>query len=301
MPYSSMTYRLLISSPGDVPLTDVAIIRDCINRWNGVYGQQFASVIIPISWGSHAAAAFGDHPQAIINDQLVDNSDMCIAIFANRIGTQTEVAESGTAEEIERLNNAGRYVAVLRCRRSVNMAHVNLSQAKRLEDYMGKLRTSALVLAYQDDAELQRHIDNILSNAITQARTRGEVQLETSPSGEQAKAAEVWPRVESEDRAKTDSKGRVKTSRNWYLVLANTGDAPASNVQFTTETDSSESGDAWFVHRDEDESSVEVLAPHGEVRFSIFASFGSAQQVRCTVTWTDERGERMNSATLRLV
>lgn len=301
MPFSSMVYRLLVSSPGDVSLADLAIIRDCINRWNGVYGHQFASVILPISWGSHAAAAFGDYPQAIINEQLVDSSDMCIALFANRIGTQTQIAESGTAEEIERLHNAGRYVAVLRCRRAVNMAGVDLDQAKRLDDYMAKVKESALVLSYEDDAELQRHVDNILSNAITQARTRAEVQLETTPAGDATKTAEIWPRVESEERLKTDSKGRVKTSRYWYLVLANTGNAPAENVEFTTETEGDTAGEAWFVHRDEEDSSIEVLAPHGEARFSIFASFGSAQQVRCTVTWTDDRGEQTNSATLRLV
>jgi hypothetical protein len=301
MPYSAMTYRLLISSPGDVPVEDLAIIRDAINRWNGVYGHQVGSVILPISWGTHAAAAFGGHPQEIINDQLVDDCDMCIALFANRMGTETHVAESGTAEEIERIHKAGNYVAVLRCRRPVSMASVDLEQAGRLEDYMKSLQGAALVLSYENEAELQRHVDNVLSNAITQARTRAEVQLETTPDSEPVRVAEVWPRVESEPRVKTDSKGRVKTSRNWYLVLANTGDAPARDVRFRTEAEGSESGDAWFVHGNKDGETIESVAPQGEIRFAIFATFGSAQQVRCTVTWTDDRGERSNSTTLRLV
>ncbi len=301
MPYSAMTYRLLISSPGDVPLAALTIVRDCINRWNGVYGHQLSSVILPILWGTHAAAAFGSHPQTVLNEQLVDNSDMCIAIFANRLGTQTQVAESGTAEEIDRLHGAGHYIAVLRCRRPVSMSSVDLDQAKSLEDYMGNLEGSALVLSYENDAELQRHVDNILSNAITQARTRTEEQLAATPASDIATVAEVWPRVESEPRMKTDSKGRVKTSRIWYLVLANTGDAPASSVHFKTETEDSEVGDAWFVHGNTDGETIETIAPHGETRFAIFPSFGSAQQVRCTVTWTDERGERSNTTTLRLV
>lgn len=301
MPYSSTVHRLLVSSPGDVPLADLAIVKDCINRWNGVYGHQFAITIVPISWGSHAAAEFGNHPQSIINEQLVDSCDICIAIFANRLGTPTEVAESGTVEEIERLHEAGRYVAVLRCRRDVNMKNVDLTQAAKLEDHVRSLQKSALVLAYEDDAGLQRHVDNILSMAVTRGQTRAQVQLEETTRDEGSKVAEIWPRVESEERVKTDSKGRIKTTRNWYLVLANTGEAPARDVSFETTTNESESGEAWFVHREENEQSIEVLAPHGEARFTIFASFGSAQQVQCTVQWMDDRGVQTNSATLRLV
>ncbi len=55
--------------------------------------------MLPISWGQHAAAVFGRPPQEIINEQLVDECDGCIAIFHMRLGTATESAESGTAEE----------------------------------------------------------------------------------------------------------------------------------------------------------------------------------------------------------
>jgi hypothetical protein len=67
----------------------------------------------------------------VINDQLVDACDMGIALFATRLGTPTRDSVSGTANEIERLS-AGRPVEVLRSRRPVDLARVDLEQAQKL-------------------------------------------------------------------------------------------------------------------------------------------------------------------------
>ena len=45
--------------------------------------------------------AFGQDPQAVINDQIHQDYDIFIGILWNRIGSQTERAESGTVEEFE--------------------------------------------------------------------------------------------------------------------------------------------------------------------------------------------------------
>jgi hypothetical protein len=50
------------------------MLHQAINRWNGIYGRSFKTVVVPISWGSHAAAEFGQPPQEILNGQIVDNS-----------------------------------------------------------------------------------------------------------------------------------------------------------------------------------------------------------------------------------
>lgn len=297
MTYSANVHRLLVSSPGDVPLSDLAIVRNSINRWNGVYGHQFGSVVVPISWGTHAAAEFGRPPQAVLNDQLVDNCDICIALFANRLGTKTSEAESGTDEEIRRLRDAGRYVAILKSRRQVEMETVDLEQATRLQSYLDQATREGLILSYADDAELHNHVDAILNTAVARDRAKAEAQL-TMVGHPAARTAEVWPRVESTEQTESDSRGRIKTRRRWYLVLTNTGDAPAYNVSFTTE--SPDDGESWFINGDQDEV-VETLAPHGDMRFSILATLGSPQQVRCTVRWRDDRGNQENAATLRLV
>lgn len=43
----------------------------------------------------------GDRPQAIINKQLLEQSDLLVAVFWTRLGSPTGATNSGTVEEIE--------------------------------------------------------------------------------------------------------------------------------------------------------------------------------------------------------
>ena len=291
MAYSGLIRRFLISCPSDVLIEDLGIIRHEIDHWNGVYGEGFGTAVLPISWSQHAAAEFGDHPQNLINKQLVDSCDGCIAIFANRIGTPTEEAESGTAEEIQRLAESGKQVSVLRCCRPVDASRLDREQSSRLDDYLTKIRSKALVLPYSTEAELQRHVNTILAHAVSRETAQAEQQLAATP------IAEVWPRVDSSEDVRSDAKGRIHTSRDWHLVLHNAGNAAARDVRFELDDDS------WAIIRDAegDEPDVAILAPNGEARFFIAASMGTSSQTLCTVTWVDDRGPQKNSATLRLM
>ncbi len=295
MAYSVLARRLLISCPGDVPPGDLHLVQRAINRWNGIYGEKFGTVIIPISWGIHAAAEFGDAPQELLNKQLVDRCDICLALFANRLGTPTASAESGTAEEIQRISESGRYVGVLRSRRAVDNSKIDPDQLKKLNEYLATINTKALVLDYANDADLFQSVDNILVAAVARDQGRTELQLQLAS----ARGAEVWPRVESREDVIRFGSDRIIPTRNWYLVLTNTGDAPARDVR----VDLSGSDSSWELlgTRSAQESDIEVLAPHSETRFQLLIVAESPLQMNCTVSWSDERGRQENMATLRLV
>jgi hypothetical protein len=165
--------------------TDMAIVHKTINHWSGIYGERYESVMVPISWGSHAAAEFGRGPQAILNEQLVDSCDMCIAIFWDRLGTPTALNESGSAEEIQRRSERGKYVAILRCTRDIR-PDIDIGQLDRLKKYLEKIEKNALISNYGDHAELATQVDNII--------VRG-VNLDLAgPTG--ARYANVWPRID---------------------------------------------------------------------------------------------------------
>ena len=300
MPFSANVFRLLISCPGDIPPDDMKIVHQAINRWNGVYGHRFGASVLPISWGTHAAAEFGRAPQDAINDQLVDSCDICLALFANRLGTETANAESGTAEEIKRLHESGGYVGILRSRRLIDMSRIDYTQAQRLDEYLGGMRDKALILEYASDETLSQQVDLLLTTAVSRDQAKAEVRL-TQEAGHSALVAEVWPRVESSERVDQDSKGRIRTRRNWYLVLSNTGNAPARDVQVSLTP--SGGGQAWTVMADNSRGptvEVQILAPQGDVRFAILSHMGIATDAMCTVSWTDDRGRQENSASLRL-
>ncbi len=75
MAYPTLALHLLISAPEDVPVQDMATIRKTISQWNLNLGRVVGLTVLPVSWTEHAVAEFGDRPQAILNDQIVEESE----------------------------------------------------------------------------------------------------------------------------------------------------------------------------------------------------------------------------------
>ena len=141
---------MLISAPGDVPAEDLRVIHATLNGWNVRYGEQMGLSVIPVSWTEHAVAEFGDRPQGLLNKQLVERADLALALFADRLGTPTGTDESGTAEEIREMAEAGKPVSVLRSirTRAPLKGETAVEEKGRLETYLASLEKQALVLSY---------------------------------------------------------------------------------------------------------------------------------------------------------
>jgi hypothetical protein len=92
----------------------------------------------------------------------------------------------------------------------------------------------------------------------------------------------------------------MSISRDWYLVLHNTGALSAHDVRF--EFDHWGKDGTWDVlgRSTDGGPDVGILAPGSEARFVIAVSLGSAPQALCKVTWTDESGPGERVAMLRL-
>lgn len=281
-------------------MADLSTIRKSINRWNIVYGRTHGTVVLPVFWAEHAAPEFGRQPQAILNDQIVDDCDIALAIFANRLGTADEFAESGTVDEIERFNQRGKYVGILRSRRPVAIADIDLDQAARLEKYLDKIKNRALVMEYESDAQLQEYVEAAIMYSVGRGRARAQTQLEQAPPSDPA-AAEVWARIDSQERLRTYVQDNPVVSLDWFLVLHNTGKGTATNVQYALDPVSPEQG-TWHVSGEYngDGRGPTELVPGKEARFHVLADASSVDQMRCTVSWTDHRGRQESSTLLRL-
>jgi hypothetical protein len=274
----------------------MAIIRKTISQWNLNLGRHVGLTVLPVSWTEHAVAEFGERPQAILNHQIVEEADLAVALFHDRLGTPTGEAESGTAEEIKVLVDAGKSVAVL-----VNstprppLNGVALDERQRLNSYLDELRKSALVFEYANEGVLIGHLNNFLSRATAQFQQSVEASKDEMPEGLDTSEG-VWPRAEVRESVKTDSKGRVKTQRHWSLVLHNTSRGPASNVDFAFEN---LPDDALFRVQRED-GPLGTIPPGQEARFPLLLASGSPGAVDCVVTWTDAAGNaRQTRATVR--
>lgn len=296
MAYPTLALHLLISAPGDVPVQDMATIRKTISQWNLNLGRVVGLTVLPVSWTEHAVAEFGDRPQSILNDQIVEEADFAVALFCDRLGTPTGEADSGTAEEIKVLVEAGKSVAVLvNASARPPLGGSALEERKRLTEYLTDLRKTALVFEYANEGDLISHLNNFLSRATAQFQQSVEASKDEEPAGPDPSEG-VWPRAEVRESVKTDHKGRLKTQRHWSLVLHNTSRGPASDVDFQF-LDLPEKA-MFRVHREE--GPLGTIPPGQEARFPLLLAMGSPDAVDCVVTWTDATGSaRETRATVR--
>lgn len=97
--FQATVYRVLVASPSDTGgVRDV--LRRAIEDWSSVNAEATGVALMPLLWERDSTPEMGDRPQALINKQLGEKTDMVIGAFWTRIGTPTGEAESGSAEEV---------------------------------------------------------------------------------------------------------------------------------------------------------------------------------------------------------
>jgi hypothetical protein len=305
--YQSLTLLILISAPGDVPEEDIEAVREAISRWNFRSGRRMRPIpvtVVGVSWGEHAHSIFGMRPQEAINAQLVEEADLAFAMFADRLGTPTGEAGSGTVEEIDVMLKADKHVSLVRNVMPRSTTRVAATTEKmRLEQYLERVEKDrrGLVRKYTSLVDLAEEVNivlTVLADRFVQGAVAAAAQPEPPPGEDLSKG--VWPTVEVIERPKTDSRGRLTTSRNWYLVLTNTTGRPVRNVRFRYVTGGDEPDDSIDFQGREEEP-IAVLPPDGTARFPIALTLASNRESMCVVTWEDDLGEHERRATVRAV
>ncbi len=80
MTYQANVYRVMLASPSDVKEERAEFPR-ILDIWNALHSNHEKAVILPIKWETHSTPEMGDRPQAIINKQLVNDSDILVGVF----------------------------------------------------------------------------------------------------------------------------------------------------------------------------------------------------------------------------
>src|SRR5450759_2687500 len=98
----------MIASPGDV-LEHRQVIRDVVHEWNYINSLHTNVVLMPVGWETHSSPELGSKKaQDLINERILKDCDLLVAVFWTKLGTPTEQSLSGSAEEIERHLKAGK-------------------------------------------------------------------------------------------------------------------------------------------------------------------------------------------------
>ena len=98
--FTANTYTVFIASPNDV-IEERDAAQYIINRWNGINSDSKNITLLPLRWENNVAPGLEKDGQSIINEKLLDRTDLLVAIFGIRIGSPTKRNKSATIEEIE--------------------------------------------------------------------------------------------------------------------------------------------------------------------------------------------------------
>lgn len=101
------------------------------------------------------------------------------------------------------------------------------------------------------------------------------------------------------ERPETDSRGKLKTKLNRFLVLQNETGGAARNVRFRYEDREGDPEHNFDLGFDAD-NLIQVMAPGSEQRVPVFAAWQSVPEAMCVVTWEDDGGEYETRATVRM-
>jgi hypothetical protein len=119
MPFKATVYRVLIGSPSDVK-EEREMARDTVYQWNDRNSKSMRAVLLPVLWETHSTPRLGKgRAQTVLNEQIVEPSQILVVIFWHRLGTPTDEWESGTVEEIERFLSKQKPVLAYFCDRPV--------------------------------------------------------------------------------------------------------------------------------------------------------------------------------------
>lgn len=165
----AIIHKVMIASPSDVPDERIAAT-EVINDWNARNAEQEGIVLIPIKWETNAVPQAGIRPQEAINQQLTDRSDLLIGIFWTKMGTATAVADSGTAEEVERFVKAGKPAMLYFSSRPIDPNHIDMSQFERLKKFKALTYQNALVSSFDSVSDLKGKLRDHLTEKVRSLR-----------------------------------------------------------------------------------------------------------------------------------
>lgn len=225
MTYTAHVLRVMIASPSDLPEARDAV-QEAIYSWNQAHSRKNSVVLLPWRWETSSIPVVGGRPQALINAQGVDDSDIVIALFGSRLGSPTGEAISGTAEEIERAVSLGKPVHVYFSSAPLP-SDVDVDQLVALRDFKTDMQKKSLLGEFSTPSELNYEVWKAIEHDLEALALGSPV----APKQDRGVDFLVQPQQEREVSS-YDSKGKPRyTTRHW-LDITNQGDQDAEQIFF---------------------------------------------------------------------
>lgn len=187
MPKTVVTYSLLMSCPSDVQGA-LEHIEKAVSSFNRGFGQSNGIRIDTRHWSKDAYANIvkGKSAQDELNDQIVDDADMVVAVFWSRFGSPTKTYGSGTEEEIERMLDNGKPVMLYFIDRPLPMSLIDGEQITRIQEFKKRHQSDGLYVVLQDEAELALRLRDELEQRF--------LRMQAGPGADASKGVKAEPK-----------------------------------------------------------------------------------------------------------
>lgn len=294
MPLPMNGVLVLIASPGDA-VEERAAVREALVDWNINRGRREQVALLPWLFERHSVAKIGQRPQAIINAQAVDQADVVVAFFDSRLGTETGVDVSGTAEEINRAADLGKSVHVYFSEEPLPR-DVDSEQLKALRAFQAEIERRGLMGRYADPADLVGQVVRAIESDIDEANWADPNPRSTA---ELEGVELVWQHVHNREAKGLDKRGdmQYRTKAN-DLVVTNNGSVAAEALTFELTA----VGQTHFAFPEPPGEPVTVH-PHSSMSWTLIPtpSWGaSGNTVQINAHWTGDGESKESIRTITL-
>jgi hypothetical protein len=147
--YNATIIPVMIASPGDVSEEREAV-REVIHDWNDVNASSQGVVLTPVGWETHSSPELGARPQELINERLLNECDLLIAVYWTRLGSPTGESSSGTVEEIEEHIGAGKPAMLYFSSKPVAPESIDAEQYAAVQDFKKRIKDRGLINEFEN-------------------------------------------------------------------------------------------------------------------------------------------------------
>ncbi|PCG19845.1 hypothetical protein KQ44_07230, partial [Brachyspira sp. G79] len=126
-------------------------------------------ILSTLYWKDDVSPEYGDRPQEIINNQIVRSADFIIAIFGEKIGSDTGKFRSGTIEEInEIIKKSSKKVFVYFSNKPIdrNKIYEVSENLQEIEKFKNEYGNYGIYDSYNDDREFKEKIKKQLNKLV---------------------------------------------------------------------------------------------------------------------------------------
>ena len=155
--------------PSDVE-KEIAIVKEVIAGWNQTHWETIGWELKTQHWNTDAIPTMAERGQAAIDHQLIDESDIVIAILWTRLGTPTGLAKSGTEEEITRVISREIHVLAYFSDLEAPGTHDDKNQTEELAAFRSKMMKTGLPFTFKSRRHFrdmfERHLDAVVRKLL---------------------------------------------------------------------------------------------------------------------------------------